>query len=67
MIEVINNVRVYEKDDGRYYDPKPDKRLVVKSHRSRDEMVLLAWEDCTITVIATDLQAAIKNATNTRC
>lgn len=65
MIEVTNNVKVYQEANGKHeLDQVPD--LIVKSHWNRPEFVVLVLPDNThITVSAKDLAAAIKNATNT--
>lgn len=65
MIDVVNEVKVYEKrgrDTPLVGDEPP---LTVRSHWNRNEFVRLVIADVDITVNAADLQAAINNATNT--
>jgi hypothetical protein len=64
MIEVQNKVPVYEVDgkDVAISGPK----IHVLSHWNSGDRVVLQIGERTWTVIAADLEAAIKNATNTR-
>ena len=65
MIKVVNKVRVYEVNDKEIDNIKDEKTLEVSSHWSIDRFVVLKINDVKITVSAHDLEAAIKNATNT--
>ena len=64
MIEVQNKVPVYEVDgkDVAISGPK----IHVLSHWSSPDRVVLQVGDTKWTVVAADLEAAVKNATNTR-
>lgn len=64
MIKVTNDVPIYEEkgDKGVY----GRKKLVVMSHWSDHDKVILLYEDVEIAVIGKDLLAAIANAQNTR-
>lgn len=65
MIKVVNKVRVYEVNDKEIDNIKDEKTLEVASHWNVDRFVVLKINDIKITVSANDLEAAIKNATNT--
>jgi hypothetical protein len=60
MIKVKNEVKSY--DDNLDAHPEP---LVVENHWNSDSMVVLYIGYQKVTVSARDLEAAIKNATNT--
>jgi hypothetical protein len=63
MINVESKVKVYEKD-GKDTAIGDDTALVVRSHWNRDEYVVLDFGDKKWTMLAKDLEAAIRNATN---
>lgn len=64
MIEVSCMVKVYEVNG--IEPPLPDApHIAVSSHGSRASLVVLEIEGKRLTVAAADLDAAIKNATNT--
>ena len=65
MINVVNRIKVYEVNDKEIDNPEDEKILEVKSHWSKNRFVVLKINDIKITVSANDLEAAIKNATNT--
>ena len=64
MIKVTNEVNVYEVNGS---EPKPGERptVLVRSHWNRSNLVVLEIGDLRLAVTAADLQAAIRNATNT--
>ena len=64
MIDVSCTVKVYELDGDElaFFDHTHD--IIINSHWSRNEMVVLLLEGKKYTVAASDLNAAIKNATN---
>jgi hypothetical protein len=62
-IEVVNHVHIYEENGEDIKGALPS--LTVESHPIYGERVVLKWLDRQpVTVIASDLLAAIKNATN---
>lgn len=64
MIKVTSEVRIYERDGKDYESGAP--ALAIVSHWSDRSRVTIVLPDGTkLTVIARDLEAAIKNATNT--
>ena len=65
MIKVTNEVKIYEVDGGDV-PAILGKSLVVESHWNNNERVNLCINAKVYTVIASDLKAAIENATNTR-
>lgn len=65
-MKVVNRISVYE-IDGKEVDCHGDTEIAVESHRNRSAMVVLRFgENETFTVLAGDLERAIKNATNWR-
>ena len=64
MIEVFNKVKIYEinGEDTNYND---NTILVVKSNWIDDKRIIIEYNGMELTVVASDLQDAIKNATNT--
>ncbi len=44
--------------------PNDADDLIVSAHRIQTSLVVLNWHGCTITVNASDLEKAIRNATN---
>lgn len=63
MIKVSNTITVYEvsgKDSAVVNGPT----ISVRSHWNRSSLVVLQVDDKELTVSASDLQAAIANATN---
>jgi hypothetical protein len=65
MIKVSNAISVYEVDGKEAISDGPT--IEVRSHWSRQSMVVLKVNGQSLTVIATDLEAAIRNATNSGC
>ena len=64
-IEVVSRVKVYEQNDRDVAPGDPAPILTVESHRIYSERVVLTDPNgLRITVIASDLLAAIRNATN---
>ena len=63
MIDVINEVKIYE-IDGKDTKFPSETKLKVESHWNYRNFVVLKFKDMCITVPADDLLAAIKNATN---
>lgn len=62
-IDVESKVAIYKKAGAHYdYD---EKKLLVKSVWNDSDKVLLAYGDTEIMVVAGDLVAALRNATNT--
>lgn len=64
MIEVINKVRIYEVD-GKETNYGDNDVLVVKSNWGYATRIVIEYNGVELTVVASDLQDAIKNATNT--
>lgn len=66
MIETTTRITVYEVDGKELPSPftKPGPRFEVLSHSIRRELVRLRIGDTDVTVVADDLQAAIRNAVN---
>ena len=64
MIKVVNEVEIYEIGNG-VEAASGTKPLLVQSHWNLPERVILKRGTMEITVLADDLIAAIKNATNT--
>ena len=64
MIKVHNEVKVCE-IDGEHFE-RATSPLIVDSHWNRASLVVLQFGETRITVLASELQAAIQNATNTR-
>ena len=66
MIQVVSEVEPYELNGDTLFDVKSRKpSLTVKSHWNRKEFVVLKFgDDQSFTVNANDLEAAIRNATN---
>lgn len=60
-ISVQSDIRTYE--DG--LEPGKVKLVIVRSHWNNDKMVELVVGTETVKVLASDLRAAIENATNT--
>ena len=65
MIKVRNEVTVYE-TNGKETQGLERPILIVSSHWNWDDRVDLTIGGDRITVLARDLEAAVKNATNTR-
>lgn len=65
MIKVINEVPVYEVN-GNESRAVDGPKVHVLSHWSSPDRVVLQVGDTKWTVVAADLEAAVKNATNTR-
>lgn len=66
MISVESTLSIYEVD-GEKYTRVPFPHLIVRSHRTASEyMVIEQVNGTTITVAAADLRAAINNATHTK-
>jgi hypothetical protein len=64
-INVKNEVEVYEIDGEETKTLKSQKEsLIIKNHWNRWAFVVIKYKDTTITVIADDLERAIKNAQN---
>lgn len=69
-IEVVNKIRVYELNgreiglSGRTVEEIEKSQMIVKSHRIRDEFVILSIDGEDYTVVASDLKAASDNAQN---
>lgn len=63
MIKVSQQVRIYEEGD-KEIRLGTSRFMGVESHWNRDEMVILEIGKERITVLADDLEAAIRNATN---
>jgi len=64
MIKVTNEVEPYEVDGNESSGLKSSKDLlIVESHWNRDSFVVLKYKGKSITVIASDLNSAISNAT----
>lgn len=64
MINVVNKLKIYEINDEEI-DINDEKILEVENHWNIRNFVVLKFNDVKITVSANDLEAAIKNATNT--
>ena len=62
-MQVETRVNVYEENDVEV-SCGSNKKLVVKSHDSDNEMVVLSFGDTAITVVGSDLEKAITNARN---
>lgn len=66
-IKVRNEVRVYELDGAdvtRIPIGEPRPEVVVESHRTYRDQIIITVEGKAVTVVAGDLLAAIRNATN---
>lgn len=63
MVKVSNEVDIYEING--LESKAPLSTLLVKSHWNRSALIVLEVAGQKLTVAATDLQAAILNATNT--
>ncbi len=61
-IDVLCKVTIYEVD-GEESSGSTFPQLLVESHWNRDEMVILTLGKKKVTVLGTDLAAAIRNAT----
>lgn len=68
MIYVKNQVRICEVDDKEVPLGKPSQLFTVSSHWNRDALVVLEFRldgvTVKISVLAVDLIAALRNATN---
>jgi hypothetical protein len=64
VIAVTNLVRVYEIDGKELTGPKNDIRLSVHSHWNERQFIVIEIEGKRYTVVAYDLETAIKNASN---
>lgn len=62
MINVTNKLKVYEVDRKESQINGPE--ITVSSHWNRQEFVNLTINDKTYTILAKDLEAALKNSTN---
>jgi ribosomal protein L25 (general stress protein Ctc) len=63
MIEVTNEIKVYE-IDGKEIKALNYPLMKIISHRNYDSRISIEIDGKTYTVIASDLRAAIANATN---
>lgn len=64
MIEVQSTLPIYEIDGRELAGPRLQDAVVVRSHWNRTDLVVIRIGDKHYTVVAGDLIAAIKNATN---
>lgn len=62
MISVLCEVPVYE-TDGKDIPVGKTVKMSVEGHWNRDEMVVLRIGDQRVTVLARDMEAALRNAT----
>ena len=62
MINVTSEVRVYEKN-GKETEYLNTPKIIVENHWNRDSFVVLVIDGVEYTVVAGDLDAAIRNAT----
>lgn len=64
-IESINKIEVYEENGKECTGLRSDKPcVVVREHWNRKEFVIINVGEESVTVLARDLEAAIKNAQN---
>jgi hypothetical protein len=63
MIKVRSEVSVYEVN-GKEQAGLSRPKIAIESHWNRDALVTICIGDESVTVVATDLLAAIKNACN---
>ena len=63
MINVINDVRIFEINDENSYDD--GVCLTVLNHRNDPAFVVLQYDSKKIAILKNELIAAINNATNT--
>ena len=61
MIDVENKLKVYELND----EECDDKNIIISSHRNNSRLVNIIILRKKYTVAVSDLEAAIKNASNT--
>lgn len=61
-MKITTEITIYEVDSKTTAVVRP--QVTIKSHWSRNEMVILRLDDKDITVKASDLKKAIENATN---
>lgn len=65
-VKVRSDIQVYEIDGTEVTVGLPDQIMTVESHWNRNEMVILSFGERKVTISASDLEKAIKNATNLR-
>lgn len=63
MIRVESKINIYERNGQRNADPYTDN-LIVKSDPIFNDRVVIVYGEVRLTVVASDLHAAIANACN---
>ena len=65
MIDIKQEVKIYEVDGEEVTECNRHSKLKVNSHWNRRNMVVLMFRGKSITILRRDLEVALENATNT--